>query len=133
MLLELELNTDCFKITTCDMPFMRSYEARPGNDPPKSELWEESTLLSPSQNFGKDRISLFHMIYATDCKSCITSCQLAGCLILDFGAVHKVSHARGEGVREGVTVCDRGRVRTCDVTLINSFIIYMKHEISSDV
>jgi len=26
---------------------MRSHEARPGTDPPKSELWEESTLLSP--------------------------------------------------------------------------------------
>jgi len=25
---------------------MRSHEARPGTDPPKSELWEESTLLS---------------------------------------------------------------------------------------
>ena len=24
-------------------------------------------------------------------------------------AVHKVRHARGEGVREVVTVCDRGR------------------------
>ena len=28
---------------------------------------------------------------------------------LILGAVHKVRHARGEGVREGVTVCDRGR------------------------
>ena len=28
-----------------------------------------------------------------------------------LGAVHKVRHARrGEGIREGVTVCDRGRV-----------------------
>jgi len=26
-----------------------------------------------------------------------------------LGAVHKVRHARGGGVREGVTVCDRGR------------------------
>ena len=26
-----------------------------------------------------------------------------------LGAVHKVRHARGEVVREGVTVCDRGR------------------------
>ena len=25
-----------------------------------------------------------------------------------IGAVHKVRHARGGGVREGVTVCDRG-------------------------
>jgi len=30
-----------------------------------------------------------------------------------------------------VTVCDRGRgPRTCDVTLIQFFIIHMKHEIS---
>ena len=27
------------------------------------------------------------------------------------GAVHKVRHARGEGVREGVKVCDRGGVQ----------------------
>ena len=37
----------------------------------------------------------------------------------------------GEGVREGVIVCDRGkgRVKRIDVTLINFFIIHMKHEI----
>jgi len=35
-----------------------------------------------------------------------------------------------EGVRVGVTVCDRGRgSRACDVTLIQIFIIHMKHEI----
>ena len=35
-----------------------------------------------------------------------------------------------EGVREGVTLCDRGRgSRACDVTLIISFITHMKHEI----
>ena len=28
-----------------------------------------------------------------------------------LGAVHRVRHARGGGVREGVTVCDRGRVQ----------------------
>jgi len=55
---ELELNTDCFKFRKCDMPFMRSHEARPVTDPPKSELWDESTLLSTSQNFGEDSISL---------------------------------------------------------------------------
>ena len=45
-----------------------------------------------------------------------------------------MSRSRGKGVREGVTVCDRGRgSRACDVTLINFFIIHMKHEISSDV
>jgi len=34
------------------------------------------------------------------------------------------------GVREGVTVCDRGRgSRACEVTLIQIFIIHMKHEI----
>src|SRR6218665_2646779 len=33
---------------------------------------------------------------------------------MPYGAVHKVRHARGEGVREGVTVCDRGEgVRAC--------------------
>src|SRR6218665_1681239 len=112
MWFELELNTDCFKIITCDMPFMRSHEARPSTDPPKSELWEESTLLPPNQNFGTDSLSLSHLIYATDCKSCITSCQLAGCLILDFGAVHKVRHARRGGVREGVTICDGERVKS---------------------
>src|SRR6218665_1799809 len=51
-----------------------------------------------------------------------------------LGAVHKVRHARGEkGVREGVTVCDRGqrgsRVGLCDVTLIHIFIIHLKHDI----
>ena len=36
----------------------------------------------------------------------------------------------GEGVRESVTVCDRGRgSRACDVTLIKKIIIHMKHEI----
>ena len=37
----------------------------------------------------------------------------------------------GEGVQEGVTVCDRGDggSRACDVTLIQIFIIHMKHEI----
>src|SRR6218665_4051801 len=34
-----------------------------GTDPPKPELWDESTLLSPSQNFGEDSISL-PLIYA---------------------------------------------------------------------
>jgi len=33
-----------------------------------------------------------------------------------LGAVHKVRHARGKGVRKGVTVCDRW-ARACDVTL----------------
>ena len=36
----------------------------------------------------------------------------------------------GEGVREGVTVCDRGGgSRACDITLIQIVIIHMKHEI----
>src|SRR6218665_1901064 len=39
---------------------------------------------APSQNFGEDSLSLLPLIYATDCKSCITSCQLASCLILGF-------------------------------------------------
>jgi len=39
-----------------------------GTDSPKSELWEESTLLFPSQNFGEDSLSLSLLIYVTDCK-----------------------------------------------------------------
>ena len=36
----------------------------------------------------------------------------------------------GEGVREGVTVCDRGRgSRACDITLIKNCIIHMEPEI----
>src|SRR6218665_2894924 len=36
------------------MPFMRSHEARPVTDPPKSELWEESTLLClPIKTLGR--------------------------------------------------------------------------------
>ena len=36
-------------------------------------------------------------------------------------SVHKVRHARGEGVQEGVTVCDRGGgPRARDVTLTKS-------------
>ena len=53
------------------MPFMRSHEARPGTVHPKSELWEESTLLSSGQTFGEDRLSLSPLIYATD--ACLTS------------------------------------------------------------
>src|SRR6218665_3230588 len=60
-------DTNCFTIIKCDMLFLRSHEARPGTDPPKSELWEESTLLCPSQNFGEDSLSLSPLIYATDC------------------------------------------------------------------
>src|SRR6218665_863635 len=65
ILVELELNTDCFKIIKWDMPFMRSHEARPGTDLPMSELWEESTLLSPVKTLGRT-VSLFPLIYATD-------------------------------------------------------------------
>src|SRR6218665_35662 len=35
------------------MPFMRSHEATPGTDPLKSELWEESTPLSPVKTLGR--------------------------------------------------------------------------------
>src|SRR6218665_1755986 len=48
------------------MPFMRSREARPGIDPPKSELWEESTLLCPQSKLWEDSLSLSVLIYATD-------------------------------------------------------------------
>jgi len=44
------------------------------------------------------------------------------CVLGLYGAVHIVRHARGKGVRGGVTVCDRGRgSEACDVTLINFF------------
>jgi len=52
------------------------------------------------------------------------------CTVLHLVVVHKVRHARGGGVREGVTVCDRAEVRVCDVTLL-ILVIYMK--IESDV
>src|SRR6218665_1524937 len=68
----------------CDIPFMRSHGARPSTVPPKPELWGSQHCCPPSQNFGEDNLSLSYLIYATACKSCITSCQLASCLILDF-------------------------------------------------
>jgi len=37
--------------------------------------------------------------------------------------VHKVCHARRGGVRESVTVCDRGGSRACDVTLLDFFYL----------
>jgi len=47
-----------------------------------------------------------------------------------WGRPQITSRSRWEGVRESVTVCDRGRgSRACDVTLIKFFIIHMKHEI----
>ena len=58
----------------------------------------------------------------------IITCINARCF--DLGAVHKVRHALGEGVREGVTVCDRGRgLRACDVMLINFLKSYMKFKV----
>ena len=51
-----------------------------------------------------------------------------------FGVVHKVRHARGEGVRESVTVCDRGRgIKSMWRHAYNFFFIHMKHKIESDV
>src|SRR6218665_3277316 len=47
-----------------------------------------------------------------------------------WGPSIKYVTLEGGGVREGVTVCDRGRgSRAFDVTLIQIFIIRMKHEI----
>src|SRR6218665_644683 len=66
------------------MPFMRSHEARSGTDLPMSELWEESTLLCPQSKLLGGQSLTVPLIYATACKSCITSCQLAGFLILCF-------------------------------------------------
>src|SRR6218665_815798 len=66
------------------MPFMRSKEARPVTDPPKSELWEESTLLCPQSKLWGGQSLPAPLIFATDCKSCIISCQLAFFLILYF-------------------------------------------------
>ena len=49
-------------------------------------------------------------------------------------AIHKVRHARGEGVREGVTVCDRGKGQKLVMShFLNLFIIHIKPEIESDV
>src|SRR6218665_3319266 len=76
---KLELNSDCFKIITCDIPFLRSHEARPGTVPPKPELWGNQHCCPPSQNFGEDSLSLSHLIYTTACKSCITSCLILDC------------------------------------------------------
>ena len=44
--------------------------------------------------------------------------------ILDLGHVHKVRHARGGGVWEGVTVCDRRRVKSMWRHAYNFFIIH---------
>ena len=55
-------------------------------------------------------------------------------MIVRKGPSIKYVTLEGEGVREGVTVCDRGMgSRACHVTLIHFVIIHMKHEISSDV
>ena len=51
--------------------------------------------------------------------------DVIGLLTPNKGAVHKVRHARGEGVQEGVTVCDMWRGSSaCDVTLIIFYHIY---------
>ena len=43
-----------------------------------------------------------------------------------FGAVHKVRHARGgEGVREGVTVCDRGGGQEHVTSRLYKFLSYI--------
>ena len=53
-----------------------------------------------------------------------------------LGAVHKVRHARGEeGVWEGVTVCDRGRVQeqvTSRLYILLSYIWNMKFKVMFD-
>ena len=57
-------------------------------------------------------------------------------LVKRYRGLHKVRHARrGEGVRESVTVCDRGRgVRSMWRHAYTFFYhTYMKHEIYSDV
>jgi len=56
------------------------------------------------------------------------------CNWIIWGPSIKYVTLEGEGVRESLAVCDRGRgSRACDVTLIQIFIIHLKHEISSDV
>src|SRR6218665_2022848 len=37
----------------CDIPFMRSHEARSSTVPPKPELWGSQHCCPPSQNFGR--------------------------------------------------------------------------------
>src|SRR6218665_1704201 len=52
-----------------------------------------------------------------------------GLALLNLGPSIKYVKLEGERIREGVTVCDRGRgSRACDVTLIQIFIKHMKHE-----
>jgi len=51
--------------------------------------------------------------------------------LLSSGDVHEVRHAREGGVREGLTVCDRGGdqdSRACD-GFFQKMFIYMKPEI----
>jgi len=62
---------------------MRSHEARPVTVPPKPELWGVNIAVPQSKLWGGQSHPA-PLIYATACKSCITSCQLAGCLILGF-------------------------------------------------
>ena len=51
-----------------------------------------------------------------------------------LGAVHKVRHARGGGVREGVTVCDREEgVQEHVTSHFSNFFIHMEPKIESDV
>ena len=46
--------------------------------------------------------------FLVHCTHSLISMQLCSCMGRN-GAVHKARHARGGGVREGVTVCDRVR------------------------
>src|SRR6218665_4156679 len=53
--------------------------------------------------------------------------------MMQQGAVHKVRHTRGEGVRVGVTVCDRGEGGQAHVTsrlyIFLSYILNMKFKV----
>src|SRR6218665_2799760 len=75
------------------MPDRFSYHT--GTDPPKSELWEESTLLCLQSKLWEDSLSLSTLIYTTDLQ--VTSYQLAVCLILDFIYVNAVCFKRLTG------------------------------------
>ena len=46
-----------------------------------------------------------------------------------MGRPYSKSSSKGEGVREGVTVCDRGGVKSMWLHTYTFFIIHMKDEI----
>src|SRR6218665_1705980 len=87
-------------------------------------VWCVHEALKISNNIN---IIFCDKLSATNCPRRIVRtpsiCSRLENLYTEPEAVHKVRHARGKEVREGVTVYDRGRgARACiDVTLLNFF------------